>query len=59
MILKFTLNVKLMNTKNFRCVLQNCIVCHDAVISAGCQLKDCLISGNFKVPSGGNFILIL
>jgi len=41
---------------DFRCVLQNCIVCHDAVISTGCELKDCLISGNFKVPSGGNYI---
>lgn len=38
---------------NFRCVLQNCIVCHDAIISAGCELKDCLISGSFKVPTGG------
>lgn len=31
-------------------------MCHDAVISAGCQLKDCLISGSFKVSPGGNFI---
>lgn len=46
------------NVEIFRCVLHNCIVCHDAVISAGCELKDCLISGNFKVPSGGNYLLV-
>lgn len=46
------------NLENFRCILQNCIICHDAVISAGCELKDCLISGNFKVPSGGNLIYL-
>lgn len=37
------------------CALVNCVLCDEAVVEDGCELKDCLVGSHHTVPSGGKY----